>query len=308
MNTDRSQPTNRRRVYQHGVMRAAALLLLFAPAAASAQRASQRATQRAAQRVEREEQRPSQRTDDEWLENCQDSNRRSDRYVFCDVRVERMRTPSGGLRVSGGQNGGVIVIGENRSDVEVHARIQTNAGSDANAQDLAEEIRVDLSGGEIRADGPETDREESWSVTFVVHVPRRLDLELDAHNGPMSIEDVTGAIEAQTHNGPLALRRVSGDVVARAQNGPLTVELTGNRWSGTGLDAETVNGPVTLIVPDGFSAELEAGTVNGPLNSDIPLTVTRIDRRSRRIQTTLGNGGPPVRVVTTNGPVSIVSR
>ena len=55
---------------------------------------------------------PSQLTDDAWLEDCQDSERRNDRYVFCDVRVERMRTPSGGLRVDGRQNGGIIVIGE----------------------------------------------------------------------------------------------------------------------------------------------------------------------------------------------------
>jgi DUF4097 and DUF4098 domain-containing protein YvlB len=293
-----------------------ALALLLAPGALSAQRTQQRTQQRTTTRadqrgVERNVQRAesrSQITDDEWLEDCQDSERRNDLAVFCDVRVERMRTPSGGLRVDGGQNGGVVVIGENRSDIEVHARIQARAGSEANAQDLADEIQIELSSGEIRADGPDTDREESWSVMFVVHVPRRLDLELVAHNGPMSIEDVTGTIDARTQNGPLALHRVSGDVVARAQNGPLSVELTGTRWSGAGLDAETVNGPVTLFMPDGYSAELEAGTVNGPFNTDIPLTVTRIDRRERRVQTTLGNGGPPIRVVTTNGPVSIVSR
>src|SRR5690606_23477122 len=91
---------------------------------------------------------------------------------------------------------------------------------------------------------------------------------------------------------------------ARTQNGPLTVRLTGSTWSGAGLDAEASNGPVTLYVPDGYSANLETGTINGPLSSDVPLTITRLGRRSH-IDTVLGSGGPRVRVVTTNGPVSI---
>jgi hypothetical protein len=249
-----------------------------------------------------------QRTDDAWLEDCQDSERRNDRYVHCDVRVDRMRAPSGGLHVDGGQNGGVVIIGENRNDVEVHARIQARARSASSAQSLADEIEIEMSGGEIRASGPDMDRDESWSVTFYVHVPNRMDLDLEAMNGPMSIENVTGSIEARTQNGPLSLRGVGGDVVARAQNGPLSVELSGRRWNGAGLDAETTNGPVTLLVPDGYSADLEAGTVNGPFNTDIPMTVTRLSGRDRRIETTLGSGGPPVRVVTTNGPVTIRSR
>ncbi len=72
-----------------------------------------------------------------------------------------------------------------------------------------------------------------------------------------------------------------------------------------GLDAETTNGPVNLAIPESYSARLEFGTVNGPMSVGFPVTVTIQGRVGRRITTTLGAGGAPVRAVTTNGPVEI---
>ncbi len=94
---------------------------------------------------------------------------------------------------------------------------------------------------------------------------------------------------------------------AHAQNGPLLVHLQGTRWDGTGLDAETQNGPLTVDVPEGYNAAFETGTINGPMEIDFPVTVQgRIGVGAHRhLTTTLGSGGPLVRVVTTNGPAVI---
>ena|SRR5688572_22906574 len=110
-----------------------------------------------------------------------------------------------------------------------------------------------------------------------------------------------------TENGPLALVGLAGDVTARAVNGPLKVVLSGTGWRGARLDAETVNGPVSLEVPDGYSADLEVGTVNGRFVSEIPFTMEAGDFPDR-MRVTLGQGGAPVRVVTTNGPVRVKRR
>ena len=72
------------------------------------------------------------------------------------------------------------------------------------------------------------------------------------------------------------------------------------------MDVETTNGGVELVVPEGFNADLETGTVNGGIDIDFPITVQ--GRIGRRINTTLGAGGPLVRVMTTNGGVTISSR
>ena len=44
------------------------------------------------------------------------------------------------------------------------------------------------------------------------------------------------------------------------------------------------------------------------MSVDFPMTVTIQGRLSHRINTTLGSGGAPVRVVTTNGPLVIKRR
>lgn len=246
----------------------------------------------------------AQQSDDEWLESCQ--RNRDDRSTWCNVQVQQLSARST-LRIDASPNGGIEVIGSNRNDIEVHARIQARAESSADARDLGESVRVDF-GNTISSDGPSTGRNESWHVTFVVYVPEQIDLDLEANNGPLGVSGVEGRIEATTRNGPLSLRDLAGDVHARTRNGPLSVTLDGSTWDGAGLDAETTNGPLTLVIPEDYSAELETGTARGPFQSDVPLTVTRLGRSSRRIETTLGRGGAPVRVVTTNGPVTIRNR
>ncbi len=128
---------------------------------------------------------------------------------------------------------------------------------------------------------------------------------LNTNDGPLGVRDLTGRLGLTAYDGPVSLAGVGGDVRARTTNGPIDIELTGARWEGAGLDAETTNGPVDLAIPESYSARLEFGTVNGPMSVGFPLTVTIQGRVGRRITTTLGAGGAPVRAVTTNGPVEI---
>lgn len=265
---------------------AAALLL---PAGASAQR----------------------RDDDAWFDSCRRDDgwsRRDDRYKHCELREDSMKAPGGTIRVDPGVNGGVAIRGWDADSIYIRARIQTYGRTEEDAAALAREIRIVKAGSTIRAEGPETRSRWGWSVSFEVYVPRHSDLALETENGPLSVRDVTGKMDLSAQNGPVALRGAGGDVRARVQNGPLVVVLTGTAWEGAGLDAETVNGPVDLVLPDEYNARLETGTVNGPMSVDFPLTVTIQGRISHRITTTLGQGGATVRVVTTNGPLSIRRR
>jgi hypothetical protein len=246
----------------------------------------------------------AQQSDDAWLTQCLERQDRGRLVRFCDVRVSQMAAPAGAIRVDPGENGGVAIEGWSGTGVEIHARIEARAETDALARQLAEGVRV-LANGSIGTSGPPSDRDANWHVSFVVFVPFSSDLELSTTNGPLSVEGVNGRMTLETLNGPLSLREVGGDVYARAQNGPLSVTLTGDGWQGGGLDAETRNGPINLTVPDGYNAELEAGTENGPFTTDIPLAVTLRGRMRGPINATLGRGGAPIRVITTNGPVSI---
>ncbi|MGH7127613.1 MAG: DUF4097 family beta strand repeat-containing protein [Planctomycetaceae bacterium] len=248
----------------------------------------------------------AQESDDDWLRECRDRDR--DRLVvFCDVRVQRLPA-TGAVDVNATPNGGIHVIAWDRAEVEIHTCIQARAESELAAEALAGEVQVMTDGGRIRSEGPENDRAASWHASFVVYTPARSDVTIESHNGPVAVRGVTGQMDVRTENGPLSLRDVGGDIRARTRNGPLHVELTGTSWDGAGLDAETQNGPVQLVIPEGYSAELETGTVNGPMDSEVPLMVRFVGRRASRIETTLGSGGAPLRVVTTNGPITLRQR
>ena len=254
--------------------------------------------------------------DAEWLDDCRERDRswgtkstsRRDRARFCEIRETGMR-PGGTLRVEPGQNGGVALRAWDRDSVHIVARIQVHGRRDEDLAAVARGIRVTTSGGVIDADGPgRVGDHRSWSVSFLVFAPRRSNLDLSVDNGPLSVRGISGAMTLSADNGPIALHHVAGDVRARVQNGPLSVVLGGSRWEGAGLDAEARNGPAVLSIPEGYSAKLETGTVNGPMSVDFPLTVTIQGRLTQRLNTTLGDGGAPVRVVTTNGPMVIRRR
>ncbi len=257
----------------------------------------------------------SAQEESEWVERCRAESWREgwrwgdDRVKHCEIREQDLPAVKGMLSVDPGQNGGVAIRGWDRDGMLVRAKIQTYGQSEDAAREIAGRVRIVTAGGTIRAEGPDRTSGRygggTWSVSFEVYVPRRSDLALEARNGPLSVRHVTGRMELDVENGPLSLVGVGGEVRARATNGPLHVELEGARWEGTGLDAETVNGPVDLIVPEDYSARLETGTTNGPVHVGFPLTVTIQGRVTQRITTVLGAGGPLVRVVTTNGPLSI---
>ena len=249
----------------------------------------------------------AQDNDDEWLADCRHDSWRDSRVKHCEIRETGLKGPvRGALTVDPGMNGGVDIVGWDRDSVAVTARIQVNARSDGDAQAIADGIRIAAAGTTVRATGPSpSGRHQSWSVSFVVYVPRRTDLAIATENGPLSVRDVAGHMDLSTQNGPLVLVGAAGDVRARAQNGPLMVKLTGARWDGAGLDAETMNGPADLRIPEGYNAKIDFGTVNGPMSVGFPLTVTISGRITDRISTTLGAGGAPIRVVTTNGPMTV---
>jgi Toastrack DUF4097 len=246
----------------------------------------------------------AQQEDDTWLRQCRHENW-GDRQNYCEVRHTGFRLSGATLRIDPDRNGGVEVAAWDRDSVAVAARIRTGAPEAEEAQDLVRAVRIEAEGSTIRVAGPGTGHGRQWSVGLVVMVPRQTGLDVETVNGPLSVEGVTGPADLRSQNGPVELLGLGGDVHARVQNGPLRVELAGLKWNGSGLDAEAVNGPVDLSIPKGYNAELETGTVNGPVDIQMPITVTLHGRLRDRLHTTLGQGGPPVRVVTTNGPFTL---
>lgn len=235
----------------------------------------------------------------------QDSSYNDSRVRHCEVK-EQTLAATGTINVDGMENGGISVKGWERNEILVRYRIQTQAATQAEADNLASQIRVTTAGGEIRAEGPEQARNSNWDVGYEIFVPRQSNLSLRTHNGGIAISGVRGTISFNAVNGGVALHRLGGNVTGETVNGGLAVELAGSNWDGEGLNVKTTNGGLAVSVPDNYSAHLETGTVNGHLA--VSPSIAEVTRESKRLSLNLGSGGTNLRIYTTNGGVSIRRR
>jgi DUF4097 and DUF4098 domain-containing protein YvlB len=241
--------------------------------------------------------------DDDW---CRQERNNNEREQACEVREFTVPTGAAQLSLDAAPNGGIEVKGAMRGDIVVQAKVTAYAATQARARAVMTAVRVDAASDKVSADGPRTERRESWSVSYRLAVPSQMSLELKTVNGGISIDNVDGRLEFKTVNGGVKLTDVSGAVHGRTSNGGVDVDLEGATWQGEGLDVETSNGGIRLRVPEQYSARLEAGTVNGGIKVDLPITLQgRIDRE---IATNLGGGGPLLRLRTHNGGVRVTKK
>ena len=238
---------------------------------------------------------------DDW---CREDRGSRDRQ-YCEVRQFTVAATAGTLNVEG-TNGGIAVAGQARGDVYVLAKITANARSQARAQEIVRAIRVNATLDRVDAEGPRDLDREGWSVSYRLAVPRALNLSLRTTNGGINVQDVESKIEFETTNGGVKLMRVDGNVRGRTTNGGVDVELDGPSWAGEGLDVETTNGGVRVLVPEHYSAQLEAHTSNGGVSVNVPGTIR--GHSDQEVYVQLGSGGAPIKLRTSNGGVRINRR
>jgi DUF4097 and DUF4098 domain-containing protein YvlB len=138
------------------------------------------------------------------------------------------------------------------------------------------------------------------SVEFTVHVPRGVNFHGRSVNGEVEAVNLTGDVEATTVNGALRII-TAGRARGQTVNGSIDVTMGRADWD---MSFETVNGAITLRLPENVNATVRAQTVNGGIETDFPLTVQgRFGRRS--IEGTIGNGGRLLELSTVNGAITL---
>jgi len=224
------------------------------------------------------------------------------RERVCELR-KTVLPSRGELKISN-RNGGIEVIGQDRNDIVLEARVVASAGSRDDAESVAHQVKIDL-GDTIRADGPSTSifTLRSWYVNYRLLVPRHLAAQLHTVNGGIELSGLDGNDTAETTNGGISLRDLAGEVHARTTNGGINATLSGDRWNGAGLFAGTTNGGISVNLPAQYSAHLVASTTNGGISVGLPLSGARTT--GRHIDANLGTGGATVQFETTNGGVSL---
>jgi DUF4097 and DUF4098 domain-containing protein YvlB len=221
----------------------------------------------------------------------------------CEIR-EQSYPSIGRLSVDAGPNGSVSVKGALRGDVLVRTRVETHAESDAAAANLASQVSIDGSGGQVHANGPQARENSSWSVSYEIFVPQTTDLTLKTQNGAISMSDVRGNLRFDVGNGAVRLKRVAGDVGGTTVNGAIQADLAGGSWDGRQLELATHNGAISVTMPPQYSAHVKAETGNGRVQSDFPMTPSG-NSVPQKLDFNVGSGGALVHVTTGNGAIKL---
>lgn len=146
-------------------------------------------------------------------------------------------------------------------------------------------------------------RDNDVKVEFTVRVPRRVLFVARTVNGHIDARSLDERTEAYSVNGRISIA-TRGLAVAETVNGAIDVTMGRADWTGT-LDFRTVNGSITLTLPDDTNASLRADTHNGRVSSEFPMTITSSRRGNRRVAGTIGSGGRELRVYTVNGQIHL---
>ena len=221
----------------------------------------------------------------------------------CEIRSTSFPLVGGHHLNVNSQNGSIEVIGEDRQDVALEARVSARAGSQSEAESMLKEITIET-GATVEAHGPHTFGNHNWSVGYKLLVPRQLAGKFHTMNGGLELSGIHGDIQGETTNGGLHIENLGGNVNVSTTNGGIKANLDGPTWQGSGLTASTTNGGVSVKLPSNYSAHLVASTTNGGTALNLPnANQDGVHRHS--IDTNLGSGGPTISFETTNGGVSI---
>jgi len=141
------------------------------------------------------------------------------------------------------------------------------------------------------------------TVRFTVRVPAGVTLIGHTVNGNVEATRLNGDVDLNTVNGSITFSTTAGVRAASTVNGSIVGSVGRADWTDT-LSMESVNGSITLTLPQALSTEVRASTVNGDITSDFPMIMSgRIDRR--RLHGTIGGGGRMLALDSVNGSITL---
>lgn len=224
----------------------------------------------------------------------------------------------GGVRVQTGESDKIIVsISESRSAPD-------QALFDLSLERLTVDINADSGGvSMIVGDRDRWHRSDPCpgcrvDYQFDIRVPPDAIIDVGTvMDGRVDVSGVTGIVSASNVNGSVSVEGIENCAAISSVNGRIRIQF--DIAPQRDCKIETVNGDITLNVPDNTSLDITADLFNGEIKSDFPVdplsypaTVEHLEEDGRSIYrihklsgVRIGAGGPTYSVASINGDVRI---
>jgi DUF4097 and DUF4098 domain-containing protein YvlB len=217
---------------------------------------------------------------------------------------------------------GRIHIENINGDVHVNvwdqASVKVDAMKRAYSQKRLSEVTIDVQSApdmlRIKTKYPEDrnydgrTREDSFaSVEYTLTLPRGAQLDgADLVNGSLDVEGVQGDLRANLVNGTVTAAGLGGEVKISTVNGGIEANVS-TLGTAKGVQLNSVNGSIVLIVPSGASADIKASTVHGNITNDLGLKVDDGQFIGHSMNGQIGSGGARIRLNNVNGSIAVKS-
>ncbi len=219
--------------------------------------------------------------------------------------------------------GGTVSLENVNGDVKVTTwdknEVKVEAVKSADSREALDKLKIEVDASSDRVEvhtrypkHENGDNGHNMSVNYVLTVPKGASLdEVKTVNGQVEIAGVKGDVTVSTVNGWIKTDGLKGNCDLKTVNGKIDAEFSALR-SGHEINMKSVNGVLTLRLPENPDANIEASTTVGKISDDFGLqTSRRSDQHSYvrvgdRLRAKLGNGGARVVLETVNGNISII--
>jgi Toastrack DUF4097 len=205
-------------------------------------------------------------------------------------------------------NGKIEIQAGDGDAVEVSADRIAKAGTEEEAKRAAAGIEIAETVTPDRILLDSADRSGSFMfnlskrVDYTVRLPRSAKVTLKTTNGDVQVRDLGGFFRATATNGQIDARHLENSASVDTTNGRVTLEFAS--IGEDDITAETTNGTISVTVPHDLNARVSLRVTNGSISTD-GLTMNVSEQTRRRLDATVGRGGPTIRLETTNGTVRL---
>ena len=180
------------------------------------------------------------------------------------------------LTIIGAPQGSIVIEGWSRSELDITADIELHAATEEELTLLAtingfvldedaNHFQVLTTGTHDKSfmkkagkDFPKRLLALPWKIDYRIRVPVSTDLEINAGKAAISLAGVEGAIRLTATETDATLTFTGGSVSATVALGKVSVKIPARSWRGGGAVIQLASGELTVELPAGFSADIDA--------------------------------------------------
>ncbi len=230
------------------------------------------------------------------------------------------------VTILGAPNGSITIEGWNKSEVDITADIELRADTEEDLARLAlvNSFTLDKDGNHLRImstgthdkkfmkkaakDFPKNLIGLPWKIDYKIRVPQMVDLEIDAGHGPINLSGVEGATSLKAVQSEAQLTLTGGIFMATIATGKVNLNIPQRSWRGRGAEIRLALGDLTVELPPGFSADINADVLRtGKVENTYTALEAREDTNTtpRSIKGRTGAGGVVLIFTVGDGNINI---